>query len=944
MNMKIKLVIIVICVAIVFIIGTINIKQKINEQKTQGHNVITIKDDIITKAEAYRLLSYLYYDKAAREALAFDITYSDNQMAGWYDTYVNAIYHMGLIEKNIDGNPGEALTYGTCKVLMDNLILKEPDFQTIYQNLSFEFTNQDKDMKIADFLEIYQAILSDEAWKKENTSLKEETLFVIGKDTAEGNPNRMITDQGKYYYVNAADYIKYLSSDSGDQAKNEETAGGAKDELAGDEKVGVVIASAGDIIGEKASKITGAADGTASDANKETADAIANDATNKDATTGDATAEDTTAEDTTAEDATTQDTTTKDATAGNATAEDVTTDDTATDSSGVPSDIVEQYMDQAIKVLTCGQEIVYVTSVSKEEIMLHNVWIKKGESSSLEIFVSGVNKTFTTQYKLSENLEKVIGDITIKDKMIIQLSVKPDMIKGKVLQIGDDYIEIEGYGKLPLDENMKIYKIYNTLTEEPSTSILVGYENTSFIVSEGKVSAALITENIKAENIRVLLTTTNYKEKYHPSIKFTGTGKFTVTAGDTTKTYKKGDVVTIKEGDELLKEGRITIEPVAEEGKIKILSIKRSCGSPMYRGRIEVSKEDDGLILINELPLEEYLYAVLPSEMPTSYGIEALKVQALCARSYAYKQLLSNGLSEYGAHVDDSTSYQVYNNIAENENSILAVKETYGKVIEYKGEVISAYYFSTSSGHTASVSEVWANSKELPYIEGKLLVNGDGQGDEGDSQAKNEYTDLSSDKSFRSFIESKDILTTDSSFNWYRWNVTISAKNLKTVIDANLKKRYEASPELILTKDKDADEESFISQSVDTVGSIVDIQVTKRESSGIVSEILIVGSENTVKVRSEYNIRTLLAPLYDKIVRLDETEVENMSLLPSAFFALDAKKKNDKISSITLTGGGYGHGVGLSQNGVKALAEQGVNYEDITSFFYKDTDIGFIYE
>lgn len=958
MSMKLKLIVIGICIVVVFVVGTININQKINEQKTDGHKYITVEDNVIAKAEAYRLLSYLYYDKAAREGLSFDITYSGESKSGWYDSYVNAIYHMGLIEKDITENPEDALTYGTCKTLMDNLILKEPDFQSIYKNLSFEFTNQDKKMETADFLELYQAILSDEEWKKENTSLKEETLFVLGKDTAQTNSNRMITDQGKYDYLNAADYSKYLSSDTKPQAAKEGVSGEADDKITGKEN-GVIVATVGNLLGEKAGEITGAADAAADmtgtktgtgkeDADSQKVDNTAGDTTTKDTAAEDETTKDTTTKDTTVKDATTKDTTTEDAAAEDpattaAATEAAATDTEAPEAAGASADIAEKYLDQGIKVLTCGQEIVYVTSIANEEITLHNVWIKKGESSTLEIFVSGLEKTFQTKYKLSDNLEKVIGDIAVKDQKIVQLSVKPDMIKGKVLQIGEDYIEIEGYGKLPLDEHMKIYKIYSTLTEEPSTSILVGYENTSFIVSEGKVNAALITEMIKAENIRVLLTTTNYKAIYHPSIKFTGTGKFTVTAGDSKKTYKKGDVVTIKPDDELLKNGRIIIKPVAEEGKIKILSIKRTCGSPMYRGRIEITGEDSGLILVNELPLEEYLYAVLPSEMPTSYGIEALKVQALCARSYAYKQLLSNGLSKYGAHVNDSTSYQVYNNIAENENSILAVKETYGKVIEHKGEVISAYYFSTSSGHTASVSEVWANSRELPYIEGKLLVNSTGQGDEGDSQAAEQYSDLSSDKKFRSFIESKELRTTDSEFNWYRWEVTISAKNLKKVIDENLRKRYEANPGLILTKDTTAKKASYISKPVDTVGSIVDIEITKRESSGIVSEILIVGSENTVKVSSEYNIRALLAPCYDKIVRLDDTTVENMSLLPSAFFALDATMKKNKLTGITLKGGGYGHGVGLSQNGVKALAEQGVKYEDIVSYFYKDTDIGFIY-
>jgi stage II sporulation protein D len=84
--------------------------------------------------------------------------------------------------------------------------------------------------------------------------------------------------------------------------------------------------------------------------------------------------------------------------------------------------------------------------------------------------------------------------------------------------------------------------------------------------------------------------------------------------------------------------------------------------------------------------------------------------------------------------------------------------------------------------------------------------------------------------------------------------------------------------------------------------------------------------------------------LYDTVVRQDESEVENLSLLPSAFFTIDKNDKDGKLSSITLIGGGYGHGVGMSQNGVKALADSGKKYEDIVEYFYEGTEIGFIYE
>jgi stage II sporulation protein D len=308
---------------------------------------------------------------------------------------------------------------------------------------------------------------------------------------------------------------------------------------------------------------------------------------------------------------------------------------------------------------------------------------------------------------------------------------------------------------------------------------------------------------------------------------------------------------------------------------------------------------------------------------------------------------MANSLSQYGAHVSDSVAYQVYNNIAENEESILAVKDTYGKVIEYGGEVINAFYFSTSCGHTTDAASVWANNLDYPYLNGKLmLVEGDSTGASLNTDA-DKYQDLSSEDSFRQFINSQDVETYDSSFNWYRWKVSMSIEDVRKVINSNLAARYNANPELILTETSEAvdgNEAVFESLPIETVGDILDISVTKRESSGIISELLITGSEKTVKVLKEYNIRSLLAPAYDTVIRMDKSEVANLGLLPSAFFIIDKDETDGKLSGITVTGGGYGHGVGMRQNGVKALVDSGKNYEDIVSYFYNGTQMGFIYE
>jgi len=830
MNIKKKLIIIGVCIVIIITVLTVNIIRRILSEDEKPDEVI--KENVISRAEAYRLLSYLEFDKKSREALAVGITYADKNMSGWYDSYVNAVWKMGLIEGNITESPEEALTLGQCKFLIDKLITKKPILQGVYGSLSFDFLKADNEMLIPQFLELYKALLN--ILPDDEKMVKDEIIFILDREITEDGKDRIVTDLGRYYYLNSRDYEKFYNPETDRSYER----------LSGEE-------------------------------------------------------------------------------------------------------FLRRFNTKALEVLTCNNEIIYISKIYTDQITIKNAWIKQGKELEVDAFINGVHKKFQAQFKLSQDIEKVVGDITIKNEKVIGISIKPDIIQGKVLLSGEDFIEIEGYGKIPLDEDYKIYKIYGELTMEQTNGILVGYDTTDFVVSGGKISAALIRESIKAEIIRVLLHTTGFKDIYHSMVEIDATSDYVVRVGESETRYNAGETLTLKPGDKMLSLGRVIIEPVSEEGKIKLLSVERSTGIPKYRGRIEITQEDKGLLVVNELPLEEYLYAVIPSEMPTYYGLEALKVQAVCARSYAYRHLLANSLSEYGAHVDDSVSYQVYNNIEENEESILAVKETYGKVVEYKGEVITAYYFSTSCGHTTDVEYVWPGGSELPFLKGKLLAVEEESENVFSNQKTKIYNDLSKEENFRRFILDKEYSTYDSGFNWYRWNVTIDVDDIKKNIDEKLANRYKANPGLIQTlvdkkpTDKDAVYESI---PVDTVGDIVDISVAKRGTGGIVYELIIQGTKRTIKVLTEYNIRALLAPVNATVYRLDEKGIDNLSLLPSAFFFIEQNKENGKLVSITLTGGGYGHGVGLSQNGVKSLADAGKKYDEIISYFYKGTDIGFIYQ
>lgn len=602
---------------------------------------------------------------------------------------------------------------------------------------------------------------------------------------------------------------------------------------------------------------------------------------------------------------------------------------------------LDKYIDYPVTALVSGSNLVYIKEVLGEEVLLSNVWITKGIGGSVSAFLHNTYKDFSTKSQLSKEVKGCIGDLTVKDGKVIKISIKPDKIEGKVLVANKEFIEVQGYGKLPLHENYKIYKIYDELSMELTNSILVGYEATDFIVAKGEIVAALITEPIKAQNIRVLIKTNKFEDIFHKEVVLTGTRDFTVTIGEEEVSYKAGSEVTFKQGDEALKNNRIFIKSKSENGKIKLLSLDRSGGKPEYRGNIEISANEKGLIIVNDLPLEEYLYAVLPSEMPTSYGLEALKVQAICARSYAYNQLLANSYGQYGAHVDDSISFQVYNNIPENDNTILAVKDTYGKVIEDGGSVITAYYFSTSSGHTASIEEVWRSSEGSNYLVGKLQSKYNVKDGKVimTSTGRESEPDFTSEETFRSFILDPKEDTYDSEFAWYRWNVKVSLSDLKKSIEKSIGSRYNANPELIQTLvNEDGGKQEFKSIPINSIGDLKDIKVYKREKSGILSEVLLIGSESTVKVSTEYNIRTLLAPLYDEVTRKDGSTTSGLTMLPSAFFIMDKDGQE-----IAFYGGGYGHGVGMSQNGVKSMADSGISYEDILKHYYTGVELGFIY-
>ncbi|MBI5213036.1 MAG: SpoIID/LytB domain-containing protein [Nitrospirae bacterium] len=131
-----------------------------------------------------------------------------------------------------------------------------------------------------------------------------------------------------------------------------------------------------------------------------------------------------------------------------------------------------------------------------------------------------------------------------------------------------------------------------------------------------------------------------------------------------------------------------------------------------YSGVIEVWKGNNGLYIVNEVSLEDYIKGVVAAEVGSSWDIEALKAQAVVSRTYALNQKLNNGKMPY--HLTSSVLHQVYKSGNAPESIAKAVDETKGEILTYEGKPIVAYYHSTSGGMTEDPSEVFG--KSYPYL------------------------------------------------------------------------------------------------------------------------------------------------------------------------------------------------------------------------------------
>lgn len=319
-------------------------------------------------------------------------------------------------------------------------------------------------------------------------------------------------------------------------------------------------------------------------------------------------------------------------------------------------------------------------------------------------------------------------------------------------------------------------------------------------------------------------------------------------------------------------------------GLLGVENLKRNGKQAVYHGVFELTpKNNNTFYLINVLDLQSYLKGVVPNEMPIRFGLEALKAQAVAARNYVLMPRTRTAQFD----VDDSVASQVYFGVAtESQLSNQAVNETQGLVALYGWDLILAQYCSTAGGYTESYENAFSDPKTKdfppkpkPYLQGKPDILS--------------VAPLNREEEARlfymSFPDSYDIKSP-----YYRWQREFTPKELHVTLQKTLVAQSKTGFVRPIFKNQ--------TPEGDTLGEIKELKVIRRGVSGKVMELEIVTDKEHYHVYKELVIRRLL-------------QKDGVSL-PSANVVFEHLYDTDKkLNKIVAYGGGFGHGVGMSQFG-----------------------------
>lgn len=399
-----------------------------------------------------------------------------------------------------------------------------------------------------------------------------------------------------------------------------------------------------------------------------------------------------------------------------------------------------------------------------------------------------------------------------------------------------------------------------------------------------------------------------------------------------------------------------------------------------YRGSMEITQYNGRLALINELPFEQYLYAVVSNEMGGGFPTEALKAQAVAARTYALQQGMKYGI----AHISDTTFDQAYFGYGtESQVVIRAVDATASEVVVSKSNksLITPFYSSNAGGHTSETDEVWGTA--VSYLHSVPSPD--------DIAAKGRYhwyriitpngligyiredlvqpTGIKTETGLQELIVSQDQVNIRPGPDTSGAPVGQASRGDKLIAFEYV---TESNPYSWITPLWDAETlrqriNQYVREPIN--GELRSLKVTNRGQSGRVMEVVANGNQKLL-VSYPDAYRTVFNGL--RSTRFDIEQSNDLTILGAegasrnlanggkSVHVLSARHRNaqplqsdymfvmnskqdirlgTQSAQFRFIGYGYGHGLGMSQYGAMALAELGYDYKEILQYYYKDVEV-----
>jgi len=433
--------------------------------------------------------------------------------------------------------------------------------------------------------------------------------------------------------------------------------------------------------------------------------------------------------------------------------------------------------------------------------------------------------------------------------------------------------------------------------------------------------------------IRVGITTNDLTGKTHTSALFSGLRPLTVEVGNNSNDLRRfplrpGATLSVKAlGSKLVLSGTpdgprvvtgpIKVKPANPGSAICLPSLSRAQGTgsraPSYRGEMEVSAVNGKLRLILISDLEDYLQGVLASEIPSSYQLEAIKAQAVAARTYALRPRISHEPENFQV-CDSYLCCQYFVGITSgiSHQHEKAIEETRNQVLVYQEKPILALFSSCAGGHTESYENCFSDpitgqfpAPALPYLKGVA-----------EGKLPQEFP---RETALRQLWNLEKPDTCDGWSPHFRWQVRLSDSALEGHMH-----------HVVATMLADPEFEPFIkSPPSGQFGHIDRFEIPRRGVSGVAVEMIVQTSTGPWSIQKELVIRSAF-----------KNPDLNLSRLKSARIFLDQRRnKLGLLSELTISGLGWGHGVGLQQTGAQGLALQGKAYREILGHYFAGATI-----